>query len=216
MSIFPEDKHLEVFIKPNKSSPPPDPTPVFVQALVISIPISLAMSLSLIEEIPVSINPDFTYTSSGNGAGRGVTAEPSYTGDSVSPSENVQPPPLQGQSFQGNSTDSFNGADGATVSNMLLSPYTISIPQFCNDTALAGANFQSEPTMAGVATQGIIAAGTEVTLTGATAYGDGIIWFQAVNEIALTPSAHPEAQNQTEPFQIGWIADCFVRGSGYF
>lgn len=117
---------------------------------------------------------------------------------------------------QGNGTDPSNGSSGATVSNTLLRPYRISIPQFCNDSTIAGANFQSQPTIASTATQGIIVAGNEVTLTGATAYGDGIIWFQSVNEIALTPSAQPEAQNQTEPFQIGWIADCFVRGSGYF
>lgn len=215
MSIFPEDKHLEVFIKPNKSSPPPDTTPIFVQALIISVPISIAMSLSLIEEIPVSINTDFTYNPSGEEVS-GTSAEPSYSGDPTLSPEDTQPPPSQSTSFRGNGTDSLNGSDGATVSNTLLRPYTIAIPQFCNDAALAGANFQSQPTIASIATQGVIAAGTEVTLTGATAYGDGIIWFQALSKVLLAPSDQLEAQNQTESFQIGWIADCFVRGSGYF
>ncbi len=212
MSIFPEDKHLEVYIKPNKSSPPPDPTPAFVQALIISVPISLAMSLSLIEEMPVNINTDFTYTPVEGEAGQRVSAEPS----SIDSPENVPPQAFQDLLPQENSADLLRGDNGATVSNTLLRPYKISIPQLCNDSALAGANFQSQPTMASTATRGVVAAGNAVILTGATAYGDGVIWFQAVNEIALAPSAQPEAPNQTEPYQIGWIADCFVRGSGYY
>lgn len=199
MSIFPEDKHLEVFIKPNSSGPSSDSTPIFVQALVVSIPISIAMSLSLIEEIPIIINPN--------------PPEVPAVGTGTLGTENPLPqPPLP----PGNGTGSLNSPNGATVSNTLLRPYTILIPQFCNGSAIAGASFQSEPTSASTATKGIVAVGNEVTLTGATAYGDGIIWFQAVNEIALTPSDQPEAQNQTEPYQIGWISDCLIRGSGYF
>ena len=206
MSLFPEDKHLETYLKPNKSAPPPNSTPIFVQALVFSFPISFAVSLSLIEEMMVELH----YSPSSESGISVPRAEHNFPVITDFTPHVSTPPVLQAIPSQ-NSTPG-----GSTVSNALLNPYKFPIPQFCNDSAIAGANFQSHPTVADTATKGVIAAGNEVTLTGATAYGDGIIWFQAMNEFALTPVDQSEAQNQTEPYQIGWIADCFVRESGYF
>lgn len=206
MSLFPEDKHLETYLKPNKSDPPPNSTPIFVQALIFSFPISFAVSLSLIEEMMIELN----YSPSSESGISVPSAEHNFPVITDFPPYVSTPPVLQAIPSEDDTTG------GAIVSNALLRPYKFPIPQLCNDSAITGANFQSQPTVADTATKGIIAAGNEVTLTGATAYGDGIIWFQAMNEFALTPSNQSEAQNQTEPYQIGWIADCFVRGSGYF
>lgn len=86
----------------------------------------------------------------------------------------------------------------------------IDIPSQCNGFVAEGANFRDSPSLEPSAIKGAVRAGESVLLTGSERNGDGIIWYEAINESTLAFSAEPDAQNVTDPNQRGWIAKCFI------
>ncbi|MBE9139013.1 hypothetical protein IQ254_17745 [Nodosilinea sp. LEGE 07088] len=203
MSIFPEDKHLEVYIHPNKGPERgPSPATIIFQSLIISIPISITLSLTLFEEI-FNVDADFTAIFD-RGANSGTDGLP------INPDLGFSSSPNSGSTYSWEDTDYAAPSMQDRVYGLPFEPYQIVIPPVCNGTSMAGASFRIQPSTVPTMIQGIVPAGQTVFLTGQSTYGDGIIWFQAVNESILAPSDNPDAENQTAINQLGWIQDCFV------
>ena len=93
--------------------------------------------------------------------------------------------------------------------------YRIAIAPSCNGLNVIGADFRMQPSEADSVIQGIVSPNQWVSLTGITAYENGVIWYQAVNESELSRSTNPNANNQLFELQQGWIQECFVRETGY-
>lgn len=73
------------------------------------------------------------------------------------------------------------------------------------------ANFRAYPSFAPTVVKGAVMRGEWVNLTGASAWGDGILWYEAVNRSPLMMSEDGFAMyHQPQPNQVGWIAACFV------
>lgn len=72
------------------------------------------------------------------------------------------------------------------------------------------ANFRAFPSLAPASILGVVAQGQSVYLTGRTVIGDGKRWYEAIAPGSLHPSTDPDALNQIQAGQTGWVAVCFV------
>lgn len=90
-----------------------------------------------------------------------------------------------------------------------IAPSNLRTIAACNNQP-ANANFRAVPSLAASAVLGVVARGQRVALTGKTAVGDGLIWYEAIAPSPLYLSTNPAAINQVESGQTGWIAACFV------
>jgi len=80
----------------------------------------------------------------------------------------------------------------------------------CNGVYPIAANFRAYPSRSPFVIQGAVLPGDWVTLTGRRSLGDGIVWYEAINESNLTHSVESQAPYQPAARQMGWIASCFV------
>jgi hypothetical protein len=205
MSIFPEDKHLEVYMKPNKEPEKgPSPTTIILNSLIISIPISVAFSLTLFEEFFGIENNFNLYPDQSEEFQQSPNPPPHI------PDEYPDDPPVEGYG-----TSAIPSSDISY--GLPFAPYRVSIVASCNGLNVMGAEFRIEPSMADSAIQGVVLPEQWVSLTGITAYDKDVdvIWFQAINQSELAPSANPKANNQLFELQQGWIHECFVKEFGY-
>ena len=199
MSIFPEDKHLEVYMKSNKApDKSPSSTTIICISLFLSIPISVTFSLKLFEEI------------------FGIENTFNFHFDEIRDSNHPFTPPSEPPESSGvENGEMLSGNDNDIEYGIPFDPYRISIVPSCNGFNVVGAEFRMHPSSSGSVIQGLVLPDQWVSLTGVTAYESGIIWFQAVNESELIPSTKPNANNQLAELQLGWVQDCFVREAGY-
>ena len=216
--MFPENKHLETFLVPNKEKPEP-PSPV-VEAIrvAISITIPITITLTLFEtlaefditspEVPAIPN---TVPTERSFEGPSSPNTPDPTGSLVNPdgpNGSGEIPPVN--------PDGLNDL-GEIPSDSLRRIYPnghwIRIPAFCNGFHADAANFRVSPSLHVSAIKGIVLVGNRVFLTGERRMdidGNGITWYGAFNELPLTASEENIALNLLSSNQEGWIADCFV------
>jgi len=178
---FEKDEHIEIYRVPNKTDE--GNGDIFLK-VVVSIAVTVPLTLNL-------LSPDVT-------ADIQFTAQP-RTQTSPLPSQN--PPALTNPSPIDNSE-----------SNPSFIPTSLNRVRIshCNGLSIEGANFRAGPSRATTVIKGVIPVGESVFLTGSTTYGDGLYWYEAINESPLMPSMMPNAQNQIEANQRGWISACFV------
>ena len=76
---------------------------------------------------------------------------------------------------------------------------------------LEAANFREYPDYEFAAINGSVRRGDWVTVTGETAYADGILWYKAINisPLAMSEDGY-EIYYRPQEKQVGWIAACFV------
>lgn len=200
MCIFPQDEHLEVHRVPNESSPQPTiiveaPATVIAKATVISVSVffSIPFTFQFLGIEPEIIIDQFFFGQN--------SADTNSNADLNEPT-----------SSNNDRSSVPEGVDDPRPPNQILPSQIqsrISISQ-CHKFIVEGANFRSAPSLDSSVIKGIILAGQSVLLTGTTAYGDGLFWYEATNEFVLTPSIELNAQNQIDANQLGWIAACFV------
>ena len=204
--MFPDDKHLETYLVPNKKPEPSSPVADVVKvAIYISIPV--AISLTLFETLA-----EFNFTPP-RGVGNTV---PNYvpTRSSEEPlSEDSSSPDLSVPTGTTPIPDRPNepgNISSESISTIYNDRRWIRIPPSCNGFHAEGANFRISPSLDASAIKGVVLVGERVFLTGETAYGHGIIWHRALNEALLKPSIEPGALNILVADQEGWIASCFA------
>lgn len=234
--LLEQDEYLKtVSVKETKESGP-DPIVQAVRFLIISIgltiPITLSFSLfkSLVgeesfEEIIRAISNFLDPSANPAGPEDPPVADPNFFPDSLEeePSFPQDPNGKNGLIDENNPGDIGQGLETYHFPPVPPDPIPpgppdqtwtnrtrLQIPQYCNGAFAGGANFQDWPSMSPAAIRGVVPAGNWVVLTGGTAYGDGVIWYEAINETPLVWSIEPTAQNQTHANQLGWIANCFV------
>lgn len=194
MSIFPEDKHLEVYMKSNKE---PEKGLSSTTIIFISASISITFSLALFEEL-FGIENTFNFHPSPPVVPSPSPISPPYV--PIVPSNNPSIETLPSEDI---------------VYGIPFDPYRIFIVPNCNGVDVIGADFRIQPSTADSVIKGIILPDQWVSLTGRTTYADGLIWYEAINESNLEPSANQNANDQLFELQTGWIQDCFVREAGY-
>ncbi|MEO1095858.1 MAG: hypothetical protein AAFX01_13265 [Cyanobacteria bacterium J06638_28] len=216
--MFPEDKHLETYLRPNKK-PDPSPDPTIIIVRTIGITISLSVALTLFDALfdidtlfnldldtdnspGIRINPDTVV----NG-GQPPETNPNGAGD-----EEVENPPDENIDDDELPPANPNNPIIVAPNNpIVVAPNTrLRIPRYCNRAYAGSANFRSTPSLRPSAIRGLILVGEWISLTGRTAHGDGILWYEAINESNLLLSKEPNAQNQLNAGQLGWIADYFL------
>ena len=203
--MFPENKHLETFLVPNKKDPD-TPSPV-VEAIKVAISITIPITLF---RLLLDLSPTIEIDSPG------VSAIPTNI-----PTEPSEEQPSEGPFFP-NSSDPTglpvnpNGPNGTGEippdfsQETYLDGYWIRIPSSCNGFHADGANFRARPSLDVSAIKGVVLVGNLVFLTGETTHGDGIIWHRVFNESRLTSSMEHGALDILVAGQEGWIANCFV------
>lgn len=217
--MFPEDKHLETFLVPNKEKPkPPSPVAEAIR-VVISIAIPVTITLTLFETLAeFNVTPNRVPASP-----TGTITEPTEEPLSEDPfSPNPSGPPASPAGPTGSGEVPPANPAGSTGSDE-IPPYflqrtypngrLIRIPEFCNGFRADAANFRISPSLHVSAIKGIVRVGNRVFLTSERRMdidGNGIIWYRAFNSSPLEKSQENGAFNDLSANQEGWIADCFV------
>lgn len=196
--MFPEDKHLETYLVPNKKPEPsaPNLTVVqFFQVTAISFSVSVALSFTLFDKL-LDLSPQ-------------VNVQLPDRWPSVEEDNNNQPSPVAPK-------DPAEQTVHDTQRYYLPIEYEsirqVLITNMCNGTVTGGANFRISPSLNAAAILGVVLAGDPVQLTGHTVFADGVFWYEARNELPLAVSSEPQSSNQLDSHQVGWVADCFVKG----
>ena len=190
--------------------------------VAISITIPVSITLTLFETLA-----EFNYTSPGVPTiPTGILTEPSEAPPSEGPSSPNTPGPTgplanpAGPNGSGeNPPANSNGPNGpgenpsGSLQRIYPNGRWIRIPAFCNGFHADAANFRVSPSLHVSAIKGIVLVGNRVFLTGERRTdidGNGIIWYEAFNELPLESSEENVALNILSANQEGWIADCFV------
>ena len=196
--MFPEDKHLETYLVPNKKPEPSSPNLTvvqFFQVTAISFSVSIALSLTLFDKLldfSTQVNLQFPDRWSPVEEGNDNNPIP------VSPHDPTEQEAHGTQRY-------YLPIEYEAIKQILIA-------NVCNGMATRGANFRTSPSLDAAAIQGVVLAGDPIQLTGHTVFADGVFWYEARNELPLAPSSEPQSRNQLDSHQVGWIADCFVNG----
>ena len=223
--MFPEDKHLETFLVPNKKEESkPALSPLEVIQFFIYVPITFTVAITLFESL-LAFDPTIEIDS------RGVISIPTSVPNDAPPEQPPEDEPSSQQlpddvpssnpSVSENPTATPGGPNNPGPISSDSPPGTpisgrwIRIPSSCNGFYAEGANFRVRPSLDVSAIRGAVLAGDSVFLTGETETdidGNGITWYRALNELPLRRSADVEnnAQHVLDANQEGWIAACFV------
>ena len=186
------DNHLEVHLLPTKKNPPPPPPD---NAVVTVVTISIGITITIALELAGVINIGEVAVALPMAEQRSQDQISPFEGDSIERRITKPNPPVGGPLLPN---------PGVTYSN-----YRVRIDR-CHDMRYEGANFRAYPAMTPHAIKGAVLTGEWVVLTGVTAYGDGILWYEVMNESPLTHSL--EAYTYVSaPNQYGWIASCFIK-----
>ena len=174
------DNHLEIHLV--KNPPPPPEDKAFRTFVTISVSVTITITLELAGVIDIR---DFLIL------------------DPIDPSQIVHP-----------ENDSSSNPEIPVVVTVPPNPegtdsnHRVQIDQ-CHGVPSEGAYFRAYPAMAPDAIKGAVRRGEWVVLTGVKEYGDGITWYEVINESPLDHSPAAYAY-EPAPNQYGWIASCFV------
>ena len=234
--MIPEGHHLETRLKKDKSSAPKrDPGIIVLRTIVVSISVPLTFTLfDTLLGFDAEINPDINIDVQGRSP-EGVPSRPDLSPrDESGKIEDPVPNSSGAAGVSGNNGSDFGenpetsdnpdaGSDSGSEPGRSSeesdlgdrSPedsnkHWVQIPRYCNGLYAGSANFRASPSLSPSEIKGVVVVGQWVSLTGQTAYGDGILWHESVNQKALSSSIELEAQNQLNAGQLGWIAACFV------
>ena len=182
------DNHLERYLV--KNPPPQQEDKAFGTFVTISISVTITIALELSGVI--NIDENFEACSSS-----GSTDEIQIDHDK--------------SCFNGQQETNLNLSHRVLVPpnpEVADSNHRVQIDQ-CYGQPSEGAYFRAYPAMAPDAIKGGVLVGEWVVLTGGKEHGDGITWYEVINESPLVYS--PEAYAyESAPNQYGWIASCFV------
>lgn len=193
-----------------KPSPPPKETPVVKYILVsISIPIALTLFEKVFDLNIVFGEPQARDEQPGNPDPTPVN--PDFPPNPpVPPDPNPPVPPDPSPPVPPNPSPPVSPNPSPPIPPNPVKPNRICIPRYCNGHRAGSANFRSFPSLSSSAIRGVIPVGECVFLTGFSTTGDGILWYESINESLLTASLEFDAQNRLEVGQRGWIAACFI------
>lgn len=195
------DNHLEVQLVKNK---PKEKPPVIDPFLILIILFAASILIPVLGPIDVFNN---------NGTGL----------PQVPPTEDSFPPSATPNSSSGDSSSQIPATSPDSLSDItnnrsvevsdpdprVITTGSIQI-NTCNEHP-AAANFRAYPNYSPNVIKGVVEWREWVYLTGITAYGDGIRWYQAMNYLPLRRSEDVyEIYDRSQRNQIGWIAACFV------
>ncbi|MGD1930725.1 MAG: hypothetical protein ACFB12_17615 [Leptolyngbyaceae cyanobacterium] len=230
--MIPEGHHLETRLKKDKSSAPKRGPGVIVLR-TIAVSVSVPLTFTLVDTL-LGFDPEINVGVQERSP-EGVTARPDVLsreefitiGDSV-PNSSEESATSEDSilDIDENSGSSENLDAGSNQESEPERPlaesdsderssensreHWVQIPRYCNGLYAGSANFRASPSLLPSEIKGVVIVGQWVSLTGQTAYGDGILWYESVNQTALNASAEPEARNQLNAGQPGWLAACFV------
>ena len=178
------DNHLEIYLV--KNPPPTSKDNAFMTFVTISIGITITLALELSGVINFDENVKACSISGSIDKSQTFPCEGDPNGNPNIPAESaVLPSPED------------------TDSN-----HRVQIDR-CYGQLSEGANFRAYPAMTPDAIRGAVLAGEWVVLTGVKEHGDGITWYEVINESPLDHSPAAYAY-EPAPNQYGWIASCFV------
>ena len=230
--MIPEGHHLETRLKKDKS-PAPKRDPGVIVLRTIAVSVSVPLTFTLVDTL-LGFDPEINIGVQERSA-EGVPARPDLSpreelriiGDSVPNSReesgtsedstrDIDENPESSESSDAGSNQeseperSLEEPDSDERPSENSDEHWVQIPQYCNGFHAGSANFRASPSLLPSEIKGVVIVGQWVSLTGQTAYGDGILWYESVNQKALNASAEPDARNQLNAGQPGWIAACFV------